>query len=323
MKKILIGLLMGIMVFSLACSSPATTNDDPVATVNGEAISRADFNRNLALVKYNIMLRQGQNYFDDISDEAMDPILNQLLQDMIDEHLVVTEANKAEIGPTDEYMDDYFKRYMEANFGTAETPSEGGKAIRAYLDENDINDDFLFKMLKNDQTIREYIFSIQNEFSEDETKKAELLESAIAQVRAAHILVPLDKKDLVDELYEKLSADSSLFEELAKEHSIDGSATNGGDLGYFVRTEMLPEFNDAAFAAQVGQVTEPVETQFGYHLIMVSDQRTLEQMEEAGEEAAMVEMAERGIMEDSIRQEYYRRINDWKSAAEIKTFDLK
>ena len=323
MKKMLIGLLIGLMMFSLACSSPSTNTDDAVATIDGESISRAEFNRNLALIKYNITMRQGPNFFDGAGDEVLDPLREQLLEDMIDEHLILREAKKADIGPTEEYMYDYYSRYMEATFGTADAPSEAGKAIREFLDENDIDDDFLFRMLLNDQTNREYIASIQRSIEDDEDKYDQLLKNSIAQVRGAHILVPLDQKDLADELYQTLKDDPTQFGELAKQNSIDGSAQDGGDLGYFVRTEMVPEFNDASFDAEVGVVTEPVESQYGYHLILISEQRTLDEMDAAGVDEATIELATRGIMEDSIRREYYRRIDEWKNAAEIEKFDLK
>ena len=329
MKKLLIGLLIGLMVFSLACAAPAGSQspgeagDNPVAIVDGEAISRAEFNRNLAMIKYTMMQRHGPNYFDNETDELMDPLREQLLEDMIEEHLVLREAAKADIGPTKEYIDDIFNRYLEANFGTEESPSEAGKPIRQYLTDNDIDDDFLYRMIKNNQTIREYIADIQTKIEEDTAAKDELLDTSVAQVTASHILLPLDQKDKVDELYQILKDDPGQFAELAKEHSIDGSAQNGGELGSFVRTEMVPQFNDAAFDAEIGVVTEPVESQFGWHLILVSDKKTLDEMKADEVEEAKMALATRGIMEDTIRREYYRRISEWKEAAKIEKFDLK
>jgi peptidyl-prolyl cis-trans isomerase D len=63
------------------------------------------------------------------------------------------------------------------------------------------------------------------------------------------------------------------FEEVAKNYSEDASAQNGGDLGFFDRGKMVQEFEDAAFAAKVGEVVGPVRSNFGYHLIKVTDQK--------------------------------------------------
>jgi peptidyl-prolyl cis-trans isomerase C len=88
------------------------------------------------------------------------------------------------------------------------------------------------------------------------------------RVKASHILVK--EEELAKELHGKLKADSSQFAELAKEHSIDKSnAARGGDLGFFGRGRMVPEFEEAAFGlTEDGGVSEIVKTRFGYHIII-------------------------------------------------------
>ncbi|TPW30064.1 peptidylprolyl isomerase [Martelella alba] len=91
------------------------------------------------------------------------------------------------------------------------------------------------------------------------------------EVKAAHILVQSEDeaKDIIKQL-----DDGADFAELAKEHSKDSNASDGGDLGYFSKGQMVPEFEKAAFALKPGQYTEtPVKTQFGYHIIKVEDIR--------------------------------------------------
>ncbi len=88
------------------------------------------------------------------------------------------------------------------------------------------------------------------------------------QVKASHILV--DNKALATELKDKIKKGES-FEELAKKHSSCPSGKSGGDLGYFKKGQMVKPFEDAAFSLPVGQVSEPVKTQFGWHLIKVYD----------------------------------------------------
>jgi peptidyl-prolyl cis-trans isomerase C len=91
------------------------------------------------------------------------------------------------------------------------------------------------------------------------------------EVHARHILVPTEAeaKEIEDEL--KKGAD---FATLAKEKSKDPGAADGGDLGYFTKDQMVPEFSAVAFKLDKGQISDPVHTQFGWHIIKVEDKRT-------------------------------------------------
>jgi parvulin-like peptidyl-prolyl isomerase len=88
------------------------------------------------------------------------------------------------------------------------------------------------------------------------------------KVNASHILVK--DKTQAQELKTRIDKGEK-FEDLAKEYSMCPSGQNGGDLGYFGRGQMVKEFEDAAFATPVNSVSEPVQTQFGWHLIKVID----------------------------------------------------
>ncbi len=90
------------------------------------------------------------------------------------------------------------------------------------------------------------------------------------QVRASHILV--SSLDEVNFLVTELKAGKS-FEELAKKHSTCPSGQRGGDLGFFGKGMMVPEFEKAAFSLEPGMVSAPVKTQFGYHLIKVTGKK--------------------------------------------------
>jgi peptidyl-prolyl cis-trans isomerase C len=91
------------------------------------------------------------------------------------------------------------------------------------------------------------------------------------EVHARHILVPTEEeaKAILAEL--KKGAD---FATLAKEKSKDPGAAEGGDLGYFTKEQMVPEFAEVAFKLDKGQISDPVKTQFGWHIIKVEDKRT-------------------------------------------------
>ncbi len=90
------------------------------------------------------------------------------------------------------------------------------------------------------------------------------------QVKASHILVPGQGK--AQELLDKINAGES-FEEIAKNHSTCPSGKRGGDLGYFGRGKMIKEFEKAAFDNEKGSIVGPVKTQFGWHIIKVTDKK--------------------------------------------------
>ena len=90
-----------------------------------------------------------------------------------------------------------------------------------------------------------------------------------ATVNAKHILT--DSEEKCSSILESIVNGSVQFEDAAKEHSTCPSGAKGGDLGEFGRGQMVKEFEDAAFDAEVGHVVGPVKTQFGYHLIKVED----------------------------------------------------
>ena len=92
------------------------------------------------------------------------------------------------------------------------------------------------------------------------------------EVHARHILVPTEDEGQRRSLAQlKSGAD---FATLAKEKSKDPGAAEGGDLGYFTKEQMVPEFAEVAFKLDKGQISDPVKTQFGWHIIKVEDKRT-------------------------------------------------
>lgn len=103
-----------------------------------------------------------------------------------------------------------------------------------------------------------------------EDVKGSLVEEGAEEVRASHILVRTE--DEAKEIVAELEGGAD-FAELARKKSIDPAGQNGGDLGYFGRGNMVPSFEEAAFALEIGQVSEPVESRFGWHVIKLEDRR--------------------------------------------------
>lgn len=89
-------------------------------------------------------------------------------------------------------------------------------------------------------------------------------------VKASHLLVKTEAEAL--KLKEEIAAGKD-FAQAAMEVSLCPSGQNGGDLGYFTKGQMVKEFEDAAFSMEVGEVSNPIKTQFGYHLIYLTDKK--------------------------------------------------
>ncbi|NOZ24559.1 MAG: hypothetical protein GXO94_00455 [Nitrospirae bacterium] len=107
-----------------------------------------------------------------------------------------------------------------------------------------------------DEEVKKYYDTHPDEFSTD-------------RARASHILVKT--KEEADSLLKRIRAGED-FAAIAKKNSIDkGSASKGGDLGFFGRGQMVPEFEKAVFSMKKGAVSDPVKTQFGYHIIKLTD----------------------------------------------------
>ncbi len=92
----------------------------------------------------------------------------------------------------------------------------------------------------------------------------------VTQVRASHILIANEKD--ANKLLNRIKSGAK-FEDLAKKHSQCPSGRKGGDLGYFGKGQMVKPFEDVAFTMNKGDVSDPIKTQFGFHLIKVTDKK--------------------------------------------------
>jgi peptidyl-prolyl cis-trans isomerase C len=131
------------------------------------------------------------------------------------------------------------------------------------------------------------------------------------EVRARHIIV--ESEEEAADIIAQLDAGGD-FEELAREHSQDGAAAQGGDLGYFSRGQMVPEFEEVVFEMEVDSYTsEPVETQFGWHVIQLVDRRE--------QEPPAFESVEEQLRTLVLRELYFEAAQEMRENAEIEFQD--
>ena len=139
--------------------------------------------------------------------------------------------------------------------------------------------------------------------------------TAVQQVHARHILIKVNQlvsaseaKHKLVELKQRIINNTATFEELAKTFSNDTSANRGGDLGWIYPGDTVPEFEKAMMALNIGEISDPVETQFGFHLIQVLEKKTDDVSQERKRAIIKQKLRERKMAEGT--EEWLRQLRD-------------
>jgi peptidyl-prolyl cis-trans isomerase C len=245
---------------------------DVLARVNGEDVKKTDFD----LLLRNMELGKGP-----VPAEQRDEVFRGMLDRLITYKVLQHEATNRNISASDAEVEERMKG-MRGQFPTEE---EFKKALAARsMSEERLRSDarteiVIGKMLENEAASEpEATDADARAFYEKNPDKFKQEEA----VRASHILLMVDEK-AGDPARKKIRGDIEKilararggedFAKLAKAHSQDGSAPQGGDLNFFGRGSMVPPFEQAAFALKPGEISDVVETQFGYHIIKVTDRK--------------------------------------------------
>lgn len=248
---------------------------DVLARVNGQDVKKADFE----MLLRNMELSQGP-----IPAERRDEILRGALDRLITYTVLQQEAKARNITVADNEVDEQLKT-MQSQFPNE---SDFKKALEARgmslerLRADARVDMVITKLLESevataapatDDDVRAFYEKNPDKFKQEES------------MRASHILIMVDQKAdeaarkkaraEIDAILKRARAGED-FAKLAKAHSQDGSAAQGGDLDFFARGRMVPEFDKVAFALEPGEISDVVTTQFGYHIIKATDRRAAE-----------------------------------------------
>lgn len=213
-----------------------------LVTVNGTAVTQQDVDREL--------MTATQGRFNQVPTEKQAEFRKQVLEQLVAKELVYDDAKKTGVLTSNEYK----AKYEEV---TERIKKE--IAIQVWQKRE------VDKIAISDAELKKYYESNKEEFIENDS------------VNARHILVEkeADAKSIIAQL-KPLKGDAlkNKFIEIAKAKSTCASASEGGDLGYFTAGQMVPAFNDKAFSMKVKEfTTEPVKTQFGYHVIYIEDKK--------------------------------------------------
>lgn len=203
-----------------------------------------------------------------------DELYNQLvaqngeaaLNALIAEKIMVAEVEAKEITVTDEEIQENINE-MTDYYGGEEEMNNALTQYNLTLDDMKEN---ITTNLQLQKVLEPYVEITDEEIQEYFTTNKEYLDQA-EEVKASHILV--ETKETADEVKEKLNGGAD-FADLAKEYSTDTSnSQSGGSLGYFGKGQMVAEFDEKAFSMKVDEISDPIQTQFGYHIIKVEDHK--------------------------------------------------
>jgi peptidyl-prolyl cis-trans isomerase C len=325
--KYLVGLCFAMLLISISfvyAQEPAQTKqpvkpkgepvDIKVAEVNGEGILMSELTRQLRVMIGGNTKLSKENYLK-ARDEALESLINQelLYQEGKKEGLETEDADvEAEVAKVKQNFptQEAFEQVLKMQGLTEPKFIVMVKRVMTMRDTIKVKVQPLAKAV-TDKEIQDYYEANKEKFSESE------------QVKARHILIKTAQnaseeekaiaKNKIDAILKEVR-DGGDFAELAKKDSECPSAPQGGDLGFFSRGQMVKPFEDVAFALQPGQVSDVVETEFGYHIIRVDEKKS-------GKELKLEEVQDR-IKENLTNEEIDKALAEWlkpiKEVASIK-----
>ncbi|MGB9731864.1 MULTISPECIES: peptidylprolyl isomerase [Calditerrivibrio] len=264
--------LLFLFMFLFAVSIFAA--DVTVAKVGKVNISEKEVN----IILNDIVMKQGIDPKTiDQNNPKVAEVKNDIVKNLVQREILLTLAMKSipkDIDKkTSESYENLKKKYKD--------PKDFENAMKsAGTNEKEVKE-----KIKKNLILENYVNSITKDIKITEQEKKDFYQNNKdifkdpEMVKASHILIKVDDKQndkdaksKIDAIYKELKSGKS-FEELAKKYSQDGSAANGGDLGFFPRGAMVKEFENVAFSTPVGKYSEPFKTQYGYHIVKVTEKR--------------------------------------------------
>lgn len=258
MKKI------GVVCLAATVLLTGCGKKDVAATVNGKSITIEDYEREYKMQAKQAMAQYGEDFLMQKSPDGkqtMGEIMRQnTLDNMVRFEIYKQDAEEKGIKVTDNDVDAEYKKMVDM-YG-------GEEKLQEALKENDLTVDQMKKYMKTNLLMRQYQEKMLKELepTEEELKKYyDGHKDEFKTAEASHILVKT--KEEAEAIKKELDGGAD-FAKLAKEKSLDtGSAQNGGSLGQFSPGQMVKEFDEKVFSMKPGEISDPVKTQFGFHII--------------------------------------------------------
>jgi len=272
--------LAALIALSAITPAPAAADSSLIAVVNGKEIKRTDVEEAVKKLKMQAPQADPRSLF----PMAVEQLINQQVID--------DAARDSKLQDSSE-----FKTRLSAL-------NEEIEAQKAALPVEIARQMYVEKRLKD---------KVSDKAIKEEYNKFRLENEGKVELNAKHIIVQTEEE--AAQIIKELN-DGGKFDDLAKQRSSGATAGAGGDLGWFRREDMIPEFSDSAFKIKKGEWSkEPLKTKFGYHVIFVNDKRT--------REVPTFDQIKEGIRNKMVQETVADVLKKLRDKAKIEMFDDK
>jgi len=320
-------LVLAVLLF---CGLPGGGSAEPreervdgiIALVNGEPITLYELQS--AIAPYQARLRaMGSN----ANQQSREQMTSAVLEGLIDDMLVLEEARRMQIDVPREQVEQQISRLKETN-GWSDAELEQALMMSGIPSLASYREHLQDELLRNQVIGFKVTSRVKIDDKEVERGYArEVKEGRIEERRASHILLLLDElaSDLdveearkkLGQIRERILSGESSFQAMAREHSGDPTGSAGGDLGWFSKGNLDPSFETAVWTLEKGQMSEPVRTPFGVHLIMTTGVRQKQLADESQKESMLQQIRYR-LRETEMKRLYGQWLQTLREEAFIE-----
>lgn len=333
-KKLVSAIVITIVALStsgcaMIAKTPEAIANSPVAVVNGEKITKGDLDKNPAMVQLLAQIKQqyGADYAkNQDAESAIKTQEGQILDQMITEKVLYQKAKELKLLPDKSKIkaeaDKQIADIKKQQFGNDETKFQAALKQQNFteasledmfinqLESQEIEKNVSDNVTKNVQVTDKQIQDYYNANKYNYTEKPDM-------IHVAHILVKTE--DEAKSIKARLDKGED-FAKVAKEVSQDpGSKDKGGDLGTvpYVGSDLDPTFMAAAIALKEGAISEPVKTQFGYHIIkcIKKEEYPIKKLD------AVKDQIKQKLENDQKNTVFQQKIDEWKKASKITKYE--
>lgn len=269
-----LAVIAAVTLFAASVYAKDSGKDKVAAVVEGEEIYMSEVESVLS----NIMKRRGMPQGKmDMSSPQMQQVKKSVTENLVNRELLMLASEDSRPENIDEMIDKEINK-LKSNFNS-------DKEFEDALAKNNMDKGKLKDQISKNIVLDSYVKDLQSGINITKSDKKDFYKNnkdrfkQKEQVKVSHIILLTGDKGKfenpekkINEIYEKIKDDAD-FADMAREYSEDGSSKKGGSLGFIARGKTVPEFEKVAFSADVGEISEPFKSQFGWHILKVTDKK--------------------------------------------------